>query len=412
MRRVVVTGCGIVSPLGSDLHSVWEGASKGQSAIGLLSKLKFDNGNKTRHVAAEVRNFEPERHFSATQLSLMDRFAMFGVLAARAAQMDAGIEWSDEVADNAGVSMGSAYGGSESYDAGYYALFAEKANRVHPLTIPRLMNCAAASHISMSLGVRGPSVSVSTACAAATHAIGSAFRTVQHGEADVMLAGGSDAPLTLGVVKCWESLRALAGPGDAPAQACRPFSADREGLVIGEGSAVLVLEEYERARRRNARIYAEIVGFGASADAGHITQPSVDGPARAMRAALKDARIAPDQVDYINAHGTGTKLNDSAETRAIHEVFGAAAKSVSISSTKSVHGHVMGASGAIELVITLLAMRHNVVPPTANFRSPDPECDLNYTPNQPQERHIEVAISNSFAFGGLNGVLAVRRIGL
>src|SRR5215471_16815532 len=306
--------------------------------------------------------------------------------------------------------MGSAYGGSESYDAGYYALFAEKATRVHPLTIPRLMNCAATSQISMNLGAKGPSVSISTACAAATHAIGSAYRTIQHGEADVMLAGGSDAPLTLGVVKCWESLRALASAGDQPSEACRPFSIDREGLVIGEGSAVLVLEEYERARRRDARIYGEIVGFGSSSDAGHITQPSVDGPARAMHLALKDARITPGDVDYINAHGTGTKLSDSAETRAIHEVFGHAAKTVSISSTKAIHGHVMGASGAIELVITLLAMKHSVVPPTANFHAPDPECDLNYTPNEGHSRPIQVAISNSYAFGGLNGVLALRKV--
>src|SRR5215471_396200 len=306
--------------------------------------------------------------------------------------------------------MGSAYGGSESYDAGYYALFAEKATRVHPLTIPRLMNCAATSQISMNLGAKGPSVSVSTACAAGTHAIGSAYRTIQHGEADVMLAGGSDAPLTLGVVKCWESLRALATGKDCPAEACRPFSIDREGLVIGEGAAVLVLEEYEHARRRNALIYAEIVGFGSSADACHITQPSVEGPARAMRMALKEAGISPREVDYINAHGTGTKLNDSAETRAVHEVFGPDAKSLSISSTKSVHGHVMGASGAIELVITLLAMKHSIVPPTANFHAPDPECDLNYTPNKPREREIKVAMSNSFAFGGLNGVLAVRKV--
>lgn len=410
MRRVVITGCGIVSPLGSDLASVWENASHGRSGIVPLNKLKFDNGNKNRLVAAQVKNFEPEKHFSATQLPVMDRFAQFAVVAARAAQADSGIEWNDEMAQTAGVAMGSAYGGSESYDAGYYALFADKATRVHPLTIPRLMNCAATSQISMNLGARGPSLSVSTACAAATHAIGSAYRMVQHGETDVMLAGGSDAPLTLGVVKCWESLRALAPAGNAPSEACRPFSIDREGLVIGEGSAVLLLEEYEHARKRNARIYAEIVGFGSSSDAGHITQPTVDGPARAMRAALKDAQLRPEEVDYINAHGTGTKLNDIAETGAIHEVFGPAARSVSISSTKAVHGHVMGASGAIELVITLLAMKHSLVPPTAHFHAPDPECDLNYTPNEGRSRSIQAAISNSFAFGGLNGVLALHKL--
>ena len=262
----------------------------------------------------------------------------------------------------------------------------------------------------MDLHLKGPSLSVSTACASSTHAIGEAFRTIQADAADVMLAGGADAPITFGVMKCWEGLRVLASPGKSPAEACRPFSMDREGMVIGEGSAVLVLEEYEHARNRGARIYAEIGGYGASSDAGHITQPSVDGPARAMSQALKEARLSPDQVDYINAHGTGTKLNDVAETKAIHEVFGAGAAAVSISSTKSMHGHLMGASGAVELLITLLGMQNSVVPPTANYHGPDPQCDLDYTPNQARQRAIRVALSNSFAFGGSNAVLAVKSL--
>jgi len=408
MRRVVITGCGIVSPLGSDLNSVWEHVSEARSAVGLLSRLKIGNGNG--HVAAEVKDFEPGKHFSAAELSLMDRFAQFAVVAARCARLDSGIEWTDELATGVGVSMGSGYGGAESYDASYRSLYEDKAPRIHPLTIPRLMHNAAASHISMLLGAKGPSLSVSTACASATDAIGSAYRTIQHGSADVMLAGGSDAPLTLGVFKCWEALRVLASNGKCPAEACRPFSVDRDGLVIGEGAAVFVLEEYEHARRRNARIYAEVGGYGSSSDAGHITQPGVDGPARAMRLALKEARVVPDEVDYINAHGTGTKLNDCAETRAVHAVFGPSAKAVSISSTKSLHGHMMGASGAIELMITVLAMQKCVVPPTANFHGPDPECDLDYTPNQARPRHIRVAISNSFAFGGLNAVIAVKSL--
>jgi nodulation protein E len=408
MRRVVITGCGIVSPLGSDLKSVWESVSGAHSAIGWLTRLKIGNG--CNHVAAEVKDFEPEKHFSASELSVMDRFAQFAVVAARSARLDSGIEWTDELALSVGVSMGSGYGGAESYDASYRSLYADKAPRIHPLTIPRLMHNAAASHISMLLGCKGPSLSVSTACASATDAIGSAYRTIQHGSADLMMAGGSDAPLTLGVFKCWEGLRVLASAGKCPSEACRPFSVDREGLVIGEGAAVLVLEELDHARRRDARIYAEVVGFGSSSDAGHITQPGIDGPARAMSLALREACVAPGEVDYINAHGTGTKLNDSAETRAVQQVFGPCAKAVSISSTKSLHGHVMGASGAIELLITVLAMQKCIVPPTANFHGPDPECNLDYTPNQARPRRIRVAISNSFAFGGLNAVIAVKSL--
>ena len=407
-RRVVITGCGIVSPLGSDLSTVWEQVSKARSAIGPLTRVHM--GDRNGHIAAEVKNFDPDAHFSATDLSLMDRFAQFAVYAARSAMQDSGLIWSEEGSLRTGVSIGSGYGGAESYDASYRALFADKASRVHPLTIPRLMHNSGAGHITMDLHLKGPSLSVSTACASSTHAIGEAFRTIQADAADVMLAGGADAPITFGVMKCWEGLRVLASPGKSPAEACRPFSMDREGMVIGEGAAVLVVEEYEHARNRGARIYAEIGGYGASSDAGHITQPSVDGPARAMSQALKEARLSPDQVDYINAHGTGTKLNDVAETKAIHEVFGAGAAAVSISSTKSMHGHLMGASGAVELLITLLGMQNSVVPPTANYHGPDPQCDLDYTPNQARQRAIRVALSNSFAFGGSNAVLAVKSL--
>jgi nodulation protein E len=366
--------------------------------------------SRSCHIAAEVKNFDAEANFSPTALSLMDRFAQFAVHAARSALQDSGLIWSEEASLRTGVSIGSGYGGAESYDASYRALFANKASRVHPLTIPRLMHHSGAGHITMDLHLKGPSLSISTACASSTHAIGEAFRTIQADAADVMFAGGADAPITFGVLKCWEGLRVLASAGKSPAEACRPFSLDREGMVIGEGSAVLVLEEYEHARSRGARIYGEVAGYGASSDAAHITQPTVDGPARAMSQALKEARVSPDQVDYINAHGTGTKLNDVAETKAIHEVFGAGAAALSISSTKSMHGHLMGASGAVELLITLLGMQNRVVPPTANYHGPDPECDLDYTPNQARQRTIRVALSNSFAFGGSNAVLAVKSL--
>jgi 3-oxoacyl-(acyl-carrier-protein) synthase len=272
------------------------------------------------------------------------------------------------------------------------------------------MNNAAASNVSMALHAKGPSLSISTACASSSHAIGEAFRTIKCGAADVMFAGGADAPLTYGVIKCWEAMRVLAPPGNCPAQACRPFSVDRDGMVIGEGSAILLLEEYDRAVRRGAPIFAEIVGYGASADAGHMTQPSVEGPARAMRLALDEAQIPIDAVDYINAHGTGTKLNDLAETRAVREIFKSHADELGISSTKSMHGHLMGASAAVELLITVMAMENSVLPPTANYRGPDPDCDLDYVPNEARPGKIRSALSNSFAFGGLNSVIAVTQL--
>ncbi len=408
MRRVVITGFGVVSPLGSTPDAVWEKVSTATSGVGPLTRLKLNSGRA--HVAGEVRDYTPEQHFQPKDLELLDRFAQFAIVAGRAAVADAGFELTNENAGRTGVSMGSAYGGAESYDSSYRLLYAGKARRMHPLTIPRLMHNAATSHVSMYLGAKGPALSVSTACASSSHAIGEAFRTIKAEAADVMLAGGSDAPLTLGVFKCWEAMRVLAGGGSDARAACRPFSADREGLVISEGSVVLVLEEYEHARRRNARIYAEIVGYGSTADSGHITQPTVEGPARAMQLAMQEGGIHPHQVDYINAHGTGTKMNDVTETRAIHEVFGEHAAHLAVSSSKSMHGHLMGASGALELLITVLAIQNSVVPPTANYRERDPDCDLDYTPNKSRERIVRAALSNSFAFGGLNAVLAVRRI--
>ncbi|HEV8131357.1 MAG TPA: beta-ketoacyl-[acyl-carrier-protein] synthase family protein [Acidobacteriota bacterium] len=406
MRRVVVTGLGVLSPLGSNLETLWQKVSSGISGIQPLTRLKLNSGRS--HVAGEVRDYIPEAHFDYRNLELLDRFAQFAIVAARAAAADAGIGIENANAHRKGVSIGSAYGGVESSDASYRLLYGENAPRLHPLTIPRLMHNAATSQVSMHLGAKGPSLSIATACASSSHAIGEAFRTIKAGAADVMFAGGSDAPLTLGVFKSWEAMRALAaGSGDASA-ACRPFSVDREGLVIGEGAAVLILEDYEHARARKARPYAEIVGYGATSDSAHITQPSVEGPACAMQFAMQEGGIAADEIDYINAHGTGTKLNDVMETRAIHEVFKSHARGLSISSSKSMHGHLMGASGAVELAITVLAIQKSIVPPTANYHGRDPECDLDYTPNEAMERRIRAALCNSFAFGGLNAVLAVR----
>jgi len=408
MRRVVITGLGAVSPLGSSLSELWKEIEKGKPGIGPLTRF---NAEALRiRVAGEARGYRPEEHFQPKELDLLDRFSQFAIVASRAAMADSGIKTEEEEAYSTGVFMGSGCGGAETYDASYYQLYGKRSTRLHPLTIPRLMHNAAASQICMYLGIKGPTLSISTACASATHAIGEAFRTIRAGAADVMLAGGSDAPLTLGFFKCWEAMRVLAsGNGDA-STACRPFSIDREGLVISEGAAVLVLEEYEHARRRSADIYAEVLGYGASADSSHITQPSVEGPARAIEQALREAKLSPERIDYINAHGTGTKINDAIETKAIRQAFGSSAGEISVSSTKSMHGHLMGASGALELLITILAMRQGVVPPTANYRGRDPECDLDYTPNEPRQRELRYALSNSFAFGGLNAVLAVARI--
>ncbi len=301
-------------------------------------------------------------------------------------------------------------GGASTFDSGYFNLYAKQATRLHPFTIPKIMHNAAASQMCMEFGAQGPSFTTATACSSSGHAIGEAFHVIKFGMADLMLAGGSEAPITYGMIRSWESVRVLAmGNGD-PSRACRPFSADREGMVMGEGAAMLLLEELEHAKKRGARIYAELAGFGMSSDASHITQPSVDGPARAVRMALEEAGANPEEVDYINAHGTGTRLNDATETQVIKKVFGEHARRLAISSTKSMHGHTMGATGAVELAATVMAIERGILPPTANYSQPDPECDLDYVPNQAREKPVRVAVSNSFAFGGLNAVLLVKRL--
>ena len=301
-------------------------------------------------------------------------------------------------------------GGAHTLDSTYFNLYGKQATRLHPFTIPKIMHNAPASQMCMEYCAQGPSLATATACSSSGHAIGQAFHLIKYGMADMILAGGAEAPITYGMIRSWESVRVLATGNGDPSCACRPFSADREGLVLGEGAAILLLEELEHAKKRGGRIYAEIGGYGLSSDASHITQPSVDGPARAIRMALEEARVNPEEVDYINAHGTGTRLNDTTETRVIKEVFRDHARQVSISSTKSMHGHTMGAAGAVELVATVMALDQGVIPPTANLTSADPECDLDYVPNQARERSLRVAISNSFAFGGLNAVLLVRRL--
>ena len=407
MRRVVITGMGVFASPGKNADSFFETLVQGRSAIRRIRQ--FDPAALTVQIAAEISDYDPLDYFPAKRLDLLDRFSQFALLAAKEALDSSGLQLRDEDRPRLGVVTGTGMAGATTFDSGFFSLYAKHATRVHPFTIPKMMHNAATSQICMEFGAQGPSFTTATACSSSGHAIGEAFHLIKNDLADWMLTGGSEAPITYGMIRSWESVRVLAvGNGD-PSKACRPFSADREGFVMGEGAAMLLLEELEHAQRRGARIYGEIAGFGMSSDAGHITQPSIDGPARAVRMALAEAKVNPQEVDYINAHGTGTRVNDVTETQVIKEVFGDHARKVAISSTKSMHGHAMGATGALEMAATIQAVDRGVIPPTANYTRPDPECDLDYVPNQAREKPVRIAISNSFAFGGLNAVLLVRK---
>ncbi len=399
-RRVAITGAGVVSAIGLNRDEFWQSLREGRPGIGPLqavnaADLRFAN-------SAEVRGFDPLRHFDAKGVEFLDRFAQFAVVTAREAVADAGIEWTADLKQQTAVVAGACVGGQTSEDAEFIELYRKGRPRVHPLTVARVMASAGASHISMDLGLTGPCFTVSTACSSANHSLGQAFWMVRNGAAEMAIAGGSEAPFSLGHLKAWEAMRVVAP------DTCRPFSLDRKGMILGEGGAMLVLEPLERALARGARVYAEIVGFGMSADAHHITQPSAEGAARAMEAAMKDAALAVDAVGYINAHGTATSANDATECSAIRKVFGAHTPKLAVSSTKSMHGHTLGAAGAIEAAASVLALHHGVLPPTANFTTADPECDVDVIPNQAREEKVEYALSNSFAFGGLNAVLVFR----
>jgi nodulation protein E len=399
MKRVAITGIGVVSPTGCNLDSFWLGLVEGRSGIGPITTIPTERLNV--RIAAEVRDYRPEQHFGPRTLPLMDRVAQFGVVAARSALADAGLVLNEELARDTAAIIGTGVAGQLSQDEAYHRLYGENAARLHPFTIPRLMVNAVASHVSMDLKVRGPSFAVASACASGAHAIGLAFDMVRSGRVPVALAGGAEACIAVGTMKGWEALRVLSS------DTCRPFSRTRSGLVLGEGAAVLVLEPLDRAVARDARIYAELRGFGMTADADDITAPNVEGATAAMRAALHDASLAADAIEYVNAHGTGTMLNDATETQAIRAVFGMHAGRLAVSSTKAVLGHALGASGALEAAATALALHHGVLPPTANFQEADPACDLDVIPNTARRERIRFALSNSFAFGGLNAVLAL-----
>jgi nodulation protein E len=399
MNRVVISGLGVISPVGCVVKEFWSALVEARSGIGPLTLAPTER--LTTRIAAQCLDFDWSRHFDEKQLTQLDRFAQFAVVAARQAVRDAGLELTEELALNAATIIGNGAGGQYTVDESYLKFYGQNSPRVHPFTIPRWMGNAAVSQVSMDLGLKGPAYTVTSACASGTHAIGHAFQLVRTGQAPVALTGGAESYLTVGSIKCWEALRVLS------TDTCRPFSKTRSGMVLGEGAAIMVLESRERALARGANIYAEILGFGMSADAGDITALDPDGAARAMRAALSDAKADPADIDYVNAHGTGTPLNDRAETQALRKAFGASADRLAVSSTKAVLGHSMGAAGALEAAATALALQHQIIPPTANYEQPDPDCDLDFVPNVARAAPIRKAMSNSFAFGGLNAVLVL-----
>ncbi|MFK7941147.1 MAG: beta-ketoacyl synthase [Roseovarius sp.] len=401
MKRVVITGAGTINALGQDVPSTLEAMREGRCGI---SDLEFQDVERLAiRIGGQVKGYEPEGRFNRQQLALFDRFTQFTLIAAREAIAQSGLEFAGELAARSGVVLGNSGGGMTTLDENYRSVYEHGKNRVHPFVVPKLMNNAAASHLSMEFNLKGPSFTVSTACASSNHAMAQAFQLIHGGASPVMLTGGSESMLCFGGVKAWEGLRVMSK------DACRPFSANRNGMVQGEGAGIFVFEEYEHARARGAEILAEVAGFAMSSDAADIVMPSKQGAARAIKGALEDARINPDEVGYINAHGTGTAANDKTESAAVADVFGAHADRLMISSTKSMHGHLIGGTGAVELLACIMALRDGVIAPTIGYEEPDPECALDVVPNVAREADVSVALSNAFAFGGLNAVLALKR---
>ena len=412
-RRVVLTGLGVISPIGLDIEQFWKSLLEGKSGIKRLTC--FDPTYFTSKIAAEVKNFNPSLYLSLKEIKRMDRFTQFGVAAAKMALEDAKLDLAKEDKNKIGVVVGSGIGGLHTVEkeySQYISLGPEKGpNRMSPFLIPMLIVNMAAGQISITFGLKGPNSAVATACATGNHAIGDAFRIIQRGEADVMVAGGAEAAITPMGFGGFCALKALSTHNDEPEKACRPFDKNRDGFIMGEGAGIVILEEAERAMKRNAPIYCEMAGYGMSGDAYHMTAPDPegDGGVRCITASIKDAKIKPQEVDYINAHGTSTLYNDKIETLAIKKVFGTHAKKLAISSTKSVMGHLLGAAGGIEMVVCALTIKRGVIPPTINYKTPDPECDLDYVPNSPRSSNVKVAMSNALGFGGHNATLVVRK---
>lgn len=401
MNRVVITGLGVVSPIGQTTKSYWDGLVAGHS--GIAPPVLESAAQLNTKLVAQVKDFDPAAHFDPQRIGLLDRVSQFAVVAAREALAQSGLSLDSELAEKTATIVGTGSGGHVTVDEGFHRLYAEKATRLNPLTIPKAMMSAAVSQVSLYCGTKGPAYAVASACASATHAIGQAFHMVRAGGAACALCGGTESSITFGGMKGWEAMRIMAP------DACRPFSRDRKGMVIGEGAAMLMLETLDGARARGANILAEIAGFGMSADSKDLTAPDPNGMARAINMALTDAALTPAAIGYVNAHGTGTIANDEAETAALHKCFGEHAGRLAVSSTKSMVGHGLGAAGALELVAVVMALRDGIVPPTMNYLGPDPACDLDYVPNEARKLPIDAALSNSFAFGGLNAVLAARK---
>lgn len=409
-NRVVITGLGMLSPVGIGVDAFWDSLVSGRSGIGPITR--FDASDFPTQIAGEVQDFDPGQWLDRKEAKRMDRFAQFAVCAAKMAVEDTGLDLSSIDTDRVAVIFGSGIGGMQTFEEQTRILMEKGPGRVSPFFVPMMISNMAAGQISIHLQVHGPSISIVTACATATNAIGDAFRLLQRGDADVVVSGGSEAAVTPLAMAGFSSLKALSTRNNEPTRASRPFDRERDGFVMAEGAAVLIMETLEHARQRGANIYAEVIGYGSTADAYHITAPDPEGAgaAKAMQAALRDAGIEPGQVSYINAHGTSTDLNDKLETAAIKKVFGDSAYKVAVSSTKSMTGHLLGASGAVELAACMLAIRDGVIPPTINYEFPDPDCDLDYVPNVARKASVEVAMSNSFGFGGHNATVVIRRL--
>jgi nodulation protein E len=402
VKRVVITGAGTVNPLGLNVPDTLAAMRNGVCGIGPLDFRDVDR--LSIKIGGQVHGFDGESQYNRQKIALYDRFTQFTLAAATEAIRQSGLEFKGELSAKSGVVLGTAGGGVSTWDDNYRAVYAEGKNRVHPFVVPRLMNNAAASHVSMEHHLKGPSFTVSTACASSNHAMAQAFSMIRSGMAPAMVTGGSESMMCFGGVKAWEGLRVMSR------DACRPFSANRNGMVQGEGAGIFVFEEYDHARARGADILCEVSGFAMSSDASDIVMPSKAGAARAIKGALDDARINPDEVGYINAHGTGTAANDKTECAAVADVFGTHADRLMISSTKSMHGHLIGGTGAVELLACIMALRDGVIAPTIGYEEPDPDCALDVVPNVARDARVTVALSNAFAFGGMNAVLALRAI--
>lgn len=402
MKRVVITGAGTINALGHSVPETLEAMREGRCGIG---QLEFrDVERLSINIGGQVKGFEADAQFNRQQMALYDRFTQFTLAAAKEAISQSGLEFIGELAAKSGVVLGTAGGGVSTWDDNYRSVYEDGKNRVHPFVVPKLMNNAAASHVSMEYNLKGPSFTVSTACSSSNHAMAQAFQMIRTGMAPAMVTGGSESMLCFGGVKAWEGLRVMSK------DACRPFSANRNGMVQGEGAGIFVFEEMEHAKKRGAEILCEVIGFAMTSDASDIVMPSKQGAARAISGAMADAGINPEEVGYINAHGTGTAANDKTECAAVADALGPHADRVMISSTKSMHGHLIGGTGAVELLACVMALRDGIIAPTIGYEEPDPECALDVVPNEAREAKVEVALSNAFAFGGLNAVLALRRV--